>query len=89
MAIPTFGARQIKKCLRNLGFTILKNRGKGGHDLAQHPTRKPYQNQLPHITIPHAVEYSSKTFRHMMIREIEAFGFTRKQVLQAFKRKVV
>ena len=89
MPIPVFGEKQIKKCLKNLGFEILLDRGKGGHSLAKHPTRKPNTGQpMPHMTIPHAREYMSRDFRIHMLKEIESFGFTRKQVLQAFKKKV-
>lgn len=89
MGIPVFGDKQLKKCLKNLGFTIHEDKGKGGHCLAKHSIRKPLGGrQFEHITIPHSREYGSETFRKMIFKEIEAFSFTEKQILQAFKKKV-
>lgn len=88
--IPTFGEREAKKGLRILGFDIYKDRGKGGHQLAKHPTRKPNSpRQYPHITIPNWQEYADKDFRKDFIKEIVSFDFTEQEVIMALKGKKI
>lgn len=52
--IPVFGRRQYEKALKILGFTICEDKGKGGHGLAKHSSRKPDPaRQIANLTIPH------------------------------------
>jgi len=82
--MPVFGYGIARAGLIALGFIIDTKRGKGDHDLAMHPTRKPYhERQRPFITVPHWKEYGSPDFRSDFIREIMAFGFTRDEVISA------
>ncbi len=86
--IPTFGDRELTKACKLLGFIICEDRGKGGHILAKHPSRKPLvPRQYPHITIQRANEYRTLDYRQALIREIMAFGFTKEQVILALKGK--
>ncbi len=87
-SIPVFGDKELEKACILLGFTILDDRGKGGHKLAKHPTRKPLtQRQYPHITIQRAKEFITKDYRKKIIREIMEFKFTEEQVIAALKGK--
>lgn len=82
--MPVFGYDGACAGLILLGFIIDKTRGKGDHDLAMHPTKKPnYERQRPFVTVPHWKEYGSPSFRSDFIREIMAFGFTRDEVIRA------
>ncbi len=66
--IPVFGEKELTKACHLLGFIVLDNRGKGGHKLAKHPSRKPKSpRQFEHITIPTAREYHSLDFRSDII----------------------
>ena len=83
--MPVFGYDKACRALKSLGFVIDKTRGKGDHDLAFHPSKKPNpQRQRPFITVPHWKEYASRNFRAAFIREIIAFGFTRDEVIKVF-----
>ena len=85
---PAFGEKKLTKACKLLGFIIYKNRGKGGHKLAKHPTRKPSSpRQYPHITIQCGKEIRSLDYRQTIIREIMQFGFTKEQVYLALKGK--
>lgn len=84
--IPTFGEKELSKACSILGFIIFNDRGKGGHKLAKHPTRKPLTlRQYPHITIQGGKEYCTLDYRQTIIREIMQFGFTKEQVILALK----
>ena len=83
--IPVFGTKQFCKCLTKLGFEIFDNRGKGGHKLAKHPTKKPQPDrQIRNITIPHTQTgtYDDPRFRKTLIKQVCAFGYTEKEVLE-------
>lgn len=89
-SIPTFGEREAKKGLKILGFQIFEDRGKGGHQLAKHPTRQPNKpRQYPHITVPNWKEYQDKGFRKEFINEIVSFGFQEQEVVMALKGKKI
>ena len=89
-SIPTFGEREAKKGLKILGFDIYDDRGKGGHQLAKHPSKKPLvPRQYPHITIPSWQEYKDKDFRKQFIKEIMAFDFEENEVIMALKGKKI
>lgn len=86
--IPTFGDRELTKACVLLGFDIFEDRGKGGHVLAKHPTRKPINpRQYPHITIQRGREYCTLDYRQTIIKELMQFGFTKEQVINALKGK--
>lgn len=86
--IPTFGDKELTKACILLGFIIFEDRGKGGHKLAKHPTRKPVTpRQYPHITIQGGREYRTLDYRQAIIREIMQFNFTKEQVINALKGK--
>lgn len=86
MTVPVFGEKEAKKGLPKLGFQIDETRGKGGHALASHPTRKPNPpRERPFVTIPSWKEYGDPNFRKKFIKEIEAFGFSEEQVIRALK----
>lgn len=88
--IPTFGEHEAKKALLILGFEIYEDRGKGGHKLAKHPSRKPnIPRQYPFITIPSWKEYADKGFRKDFIKEIMCFGFEEQEVIMALKGKKI
>lgn len=84
--LPSFGCFKLEKACRALGFEIYGDRGKGGHKLAKHPTRKPAHGQMPHITIPGWKEYDDPGFRSKVINEIRAFGFTRDEIIKAINK---
>lgn len=84
--IPVFGRKHAEKALRILGFEIFQDRGKGGHGLAKHPTRKPDpERQIANITIPHTKTYDDPDLRSDFVKEVMAFGFTKEQVVQALQ----
>lgn len=83
---PVFGDREAKKALKKLGFIISESKGKGSHAKATHPNRKPApERQRPFIIIKKRKEYS-KPFREDFIKEIMAFGFTKDEVIKAFRK---
>jgi hypothetical protein len=85
-SIPVFGDKELIQACKLLGFDVLSDRGKGGHKLAKHPTRKPLiSRQYEHITICTAQEYCTLDYRQAIIREIMAFGFSKEQVICALK----
>lgn len=87
-SIPVFGDKELEKACILLGFDIFSDRGKGGHKLAKHPTRKPLTpRQYPHITIQRAKEFITKDYRKKIIKEIMEFNFTEEQVIVALKGK--
>lgn len=77
-----FGADKLKKTCKHFGFDIVEDRGKGGHQLAIHPTIKPSHGQMPHITIPSWKEYGSAKFRSKIVRELQAYGFLRDEIIK-------
>ena len=86
--IPTFGEKELTKACIILGFMIFDDRGKGGHKLAKHPTRKPINpREYPFITIQGGKEYKTLDYRQKLIREIKEFGFTKEQIILALKGK--
>lgn len=85
--LPVFGCDELKKCLVILGFTIDENRGKGGHALAKHETKKPVEGQAPYITVRGLKEYADAGFRSMIVNEIIRFGFTRDEIIDALSGK--
>ena len=84
METPSFGTRKFAKALKKLGFVIDRSKGKGSHAKAIHPTRKPLTaNQPPFIMIQHIQGDYHKPFREDLMKELENFGFTRKEILKA------
>ncbi|OGM31653.1 hypothetical protein A2803_04460 [Candidatus Woesebacteria bacterium RIFCSPHIGHO2_01_FULL_44_21] len=81
--IPVFGSPELKTALSELGFTIDETRGKGGHSLAKHPSKKPSGGQAPYITIRGLKEYSDPNFRSMIVNQVRQFGFTRDEIINA------
>ncbi len=89
-SIPVFGRKQAEKGLKILGFEIYEDRGKGGHGLAKHPTRKPDPlRQIANITIPHTKNkaFDDPNLRSDFVKEVMAFGFTKEQVIAALTGK--
>lgn len=83
--IPVFGYAELETALSNLGFIIDKTRGKGGHSIAKHPTRKPTGGQAPYITIRGLKEYGDPDFRSMIVNQIRQFDFTREEIIDALR----
>jgi len=84
--LPNFGSAKLEKVCKYLEFEIYDDRGKGGHKLAKHPTRKPTSGQMPHITIPSWKSYDDPNFRSKIVREIMTFGFTRDEIIKAINK---
>lgn len=85
--IPVFGSKELEKALKILGFEIDDSRGKGGHKLAEHPTKKPHSGQASFVTIRGLKEYSDPNFRKAVINEIKKFDFTEEEILLALRGK--
>lgn len=86
--IPVFGRRHFKKGLSKLGFEIYTKYGKGSHEIAKHPTRKPNPDrQIRNVTIPHTRSgtYDDPRLRKQCVDEVCAFGFTEDEVMNAIK----
>lgn len=69
--------------LRRLGFEIDESKGKGSHAKAIHLTRRakrPGGTHTNFVVIPDRKDYS-KPLREDFIKEIEAFGFSREEIL--------
>lgn len=88
--LPVFGRVKAERALRILGFEVYLNRGKGGHALAKHPTRKPNpKRQIANITIPHTKSkmYDDPRLRKEFFEQVMAFDFTEEQIRAALKNK--
>lgn len=85
--IPVYGCVELETALNILGFIIDKTRGKGGHSIAKHPTRKPTGGQAPYVTIRGLKEYADPNFRSLIVNQIRQFGFSRKEVIDALNGK--
>lgn len=83
--IPVFGCVELKRALKDLGFSIDETRGKGDHDLGFHPTLKPVQGQKPFITIPNWKEYADPNFRGQIVTEIFRFGISKQDIIDALQ----
>ena len=88
--LPVFGRVKFERALRTLDFEILYDRGKGGHALAKHPTRRPDPNQqIANITIPHtrSKNYDDPRLRKEILTVIKSYGFSEEEFLFALKGK--
>lgn len=86
--LPVFGRVKAERALKILGFEIHLDRGKGGHALAKHPTRKPNpERQIANITIPHTQTYDNPRLRNEFCKQIQAFGFSEEEIRAALKGK--
>lgn len=88
--LPVFGRVKFERALKTLGFEILYDRGKGGHALAKHPTRKPNPSQqIANITIPHtkSKNYDDPRLRKEIVNVIKSYGFSEEEFLAALKGK--
>ena len=84
--LPLFGCEEFKKALKYLGFEIDESRGKGGHALAKHHSKKSSLDQRTFITIKGDKEYYDPSFRGLLVRQTVAFGFTRDEVIAAINK---
>lgn len=88
--LPVFGRVKFERALRTLGFDILYDRGKGGHALAKHPTRKPNPNQqIANITIPHtkSKNYDDPRLRSEIVKVMKSYGISEEEFFLALKGK--
>ncbi len=84
--IPSFSSKDLEKVLTNLGFTIDRSKGKGGHYKAKCPTIiKVQPGQKDFIIIPHTKEIY-EDLRNKILKEVKSFGFTKEQFLEALNK---
>lgn len=84
--IPAFSSKDLEKALKNLGFTVDKSKGKGGHYKAKCPSNIKIQpGQRDFIIIPHTKEIY-EDLRGKILREVKGFSFTKEQFLDALKK---
>lgn len=84
--IPAFSSKDLEKALKNLGFTVDKSKGKGGHYKAKCPPGVRVQpGQKSFVIIPHTKEIY-EDLRNKILKEIKSFGFTEEQFLEALKK---
>lgn len=84
--IPAFSSKDLEKALKNLGFTVDKSKGKGGHFKAKCPPGIIIQpGQKSFVIIPHTKEIY-EDLRNKILKEVKSFGFTEKQFLEALKK---
>lgn len=84
--LPSFSSKDLEKALINLGFTVDRSKGKGGHYKAKYPAEITLQpGQKSFIIIPHTKEIY-EDLRNRILREVKSFGFTEEQFLEALKR---
>jgi len=81
--LPVFGRKGLTGACKDLGFTVELDKGKGGHALAKHPTKKPTNDQRPFVTIKGDKEYHDPNFRSALVNQIVNLGFTREEVIKA------
>lgn len=84
--IPAFSSKDLEKALKNLGFSVDKSKGKGGHYKAKCPLAvkiKPGQRDF--IIIPHTKEIY-ENLRNKILREVKNLGFTEEQFLDALRK---
>lgn len=84
--LPAFSSKDLEKALKNLGFTIDKSQGKGGHYKAKCPSDiKIVPGQKSFVIIPHTKEIF-EDLRNKILKEIKSFGFTEEQFLEALRK---
>ncbi len=84
--IPSFSSKDLENALENLGFSIDKSAGKGGHYKAKCSSSIKIQpGQKSFVIIPHTKEIY-EDLRNKIIREVKSFGFTKEQFLEALKK---
>ena len=84
--LPSFSSKDLEKALINLGFSVDRSKGKGGHYKAKCPAGIRVQpGQKNFIVIPHTKEIY-EDLRNKILREIKIFGFTEEQFLKALKK---
>ena len=84
--IPSFSSKDLENTLKNLGFSIDKSAGKGGHYKAKCSNSIKIQpGQKSFIIIPHTKEIY-EDLRNKIIREVKSFGFTKEEFLKALKK---
>lgn len=84
--LPSFSSKDLERALTNLGFTIDRSKGKGGHFKAKCPAGIKLQpTQKSFIVVPHTKEIY-EDLRNRILKEIKSFGFTKEQFLEALKR---
>jgi len=84
--IPAFSSKDLEKALHNLGFSVDKSKGKGGHYKARCPAGiilEPGQKSF--IIIPHTKEIY-ENLRNKILKEVKSFRFTEEQFLEALKK---
>lgn len=83
---PSFSSKDLENALQNLGFTIDKSAGKGGHYKAKCPqniTLNPSQRNF--IVIPHTKEIY-ENLRNKILKEVKSFGITKEEFLKALRK---
>ncbi len=84
--IPAFSSKDLEKALKNLGFTIDRSKGKGGHYKAKSPIGIKIQpGQKNFVIIPHTKEIY-EDLRNKILKEVKSFGFSEEQFLEALKK---
>lgn len=84
--IPAFSSKDLEKALLNLGFTVDKSKGKGGHYKAKCPpgiTLEPGQKSF--VIIPHT-KGIYENLRNKILKEIKSLGISEEQFLEALKQ---
>lgn len=84
--IPSFSSKDLEKALKNLGFSVDRSKGKGGHYKAKcPPTVRIQPGQKDYVVVPHTKEIY-EDLRNRIIREIKNYGFTEEDFLRALKK---
>lgn len=85
--LPSFSSKDLARALINLGFTVDRSKGKGGHYKAKCPLEiklQPGQKKKSFIVVPHTKEIF-EDLRNRIVKEVKGFGFSKEQFLKALK----